>query len=424
MFPMKQIFHEMAAEKLRLSLTILAIVWSTICITIMLATGEGLRQGLLRSTTSGNGNLIYVSTGVASINYGKFYKGKSLDFELADNELIKALPTVNRVSATAKWRENVHYENRSAWMTPIAVENNYNKLNDLTLMEGGRWFNPLDSLEQRKVTIIGENTAAQLFNKSQSGNSDKLERDNNPVGKKLKIGEEEFTVIGVLKDSRTIEDGQSSEFSTLVPMATWKRFHNHDPVAAINVEPKPYVNREKLALTIRQVIARKYNAATTDEQLIQTDDMLLKQETMRSLLLGLQSFLGIIGFVTLGVAGIGIANVMYASVKRATRDIGVRMAVGATPTHIRLHYIIQAMMTMCIGGIIGLLMSIGLIHIIDSIPISHSIFYERLGKPKPEISFTVMLIVISALILVGILAAWFPANKAASITPLEALQSE
>ncbi|KJF80792.1 ABC transporter permease [Photobacterium angustum] len=424
MFPVKQIFHEMSAEKLRLSLTILAIVWSTVCISTMLAAGEGLRQGLIRSSTSGNGNLIYVSTGVASINYGNFYKGKSLDLATEDQKLIKALPTVKMVSATATWEESAHYKDRQAFMFPLAVENNYKKLNDLTLTAGSRWFNPLDTKEQRKVAILGKTTAALLFNKAAFSWDKDVKLDSDPVGKQFKIGDEDFTVIGVLKDDRNIESGSSSEYSILVPLATWQRFYPNSPIQGINVEPQPNANREQLAKTIRQVIARKYNADIADEQLIQTDDMLLQQETMRSFLLGLQSFLGIIGFVTLGVAGIGIANVMYASVKRATRDIGVRMAVGATPSHIRLHYIVQAMMTMAMGGFIGLLMTLGLVSIIDAIPISDSGFYARLGSPKPELSLSVMLIVISALILVGILAAWFPANKAASITPLEALQSE
>ncbi|KJG01008.1 ABC transporter permease [Photobacterium angustum] len=424
MFPVKQIFHEMSAEKLRLSLTILAIVWSTVCISTMLAAGEGLRQGLIRSSTSGNGNLIYVSTGVTSINYGNFYKGKSLDLAIEDQKLIKALPTVKMVSATATWEESAHYKDRQAFMFPLAVENNYKKLNDLTLTAGSRWFNPLDTKEQRKVAILGKTTAALLFNKAAFSWDKDVKLDSDPVGKQFKIGDEDFTVIGVLKDDRNIESGSSSEYSILVPLATWQRFYPNSPIQGINVEPQPNANREQLAKTIRQVIARKYNADIADEQLIQTDDMLLQQETMRSFLLGLQSFLGIIGFVTLGVAGIGIANVMYASVKRATRDIGVRMAVGATPSHIRLHYIVQAMMTMAMGGFIGLLMTLGLVSIIDAIPISDSGFYARLGSPKPELSLSVMLIVISALILVGILAAWFPANKAASITPLEALQSE
>lgn len=424
MFPFQQIFHEMAAEKLRLCLTILAIVWSTVCISTMLATGEGLRQGLIRNTTSGNGDLIYITGGTASITQGRFFRGKDVDLHITDKATLAALPEIKRLSSSALWDEPVTKGDRSAFTQVLAVENNYQDINDLVIHSGGRWFNPTDIAEQRKVVVLGKVTAMMLFNKKPYHYSENNKLDTNPIGKTLKIGNVDFTVIGILDDPRRIEQGSESTYTTLVPLVTWQRFFPQQPIKAFNVEPQPHANRERLAITIRQVLANKYNASIDDETLIQTDDMLLNQESMRNFLLGLQTFLGIIGFVTLMVAGIGIANVMYASVKRATRDIGVRMAVGATPNNIRCHYLIQAMMTMMIGGIIGLGLTVGLINIIKKIPISNSYIYTSLGKPQPELSISVMAIVVLALIIVGIAAAWFPANKAATITPLEALQSE
>lgn len=424
MFPLQQILHEMAAEKLRLCLTILAIVWSTMCISTMLATGEGLRQGLIRSTTSGNGDLIYVTGGTASITQGRFFQGKAFDLHLSDRENLATLPDVKRVSTSALWDQPVTKGDRFAYTEVLAVENNYKAINDLTLEPGGRWFNPTDTSEQRKVVIIGKDTAMTLFNDKPYHYGDPKKLDNNPIGQTLKIGNIDFTVIGILDAPRRIEQGSESMYATLVPLATWQRFFPQQPINAFNVEPQPHANRERLAVTIRHVLAKKYNANINDETLVQTDDMLLNQESMRNFLLGLQTFLGIIGFVTLMVAGIGIANVMYASVKRATRDIGIRMAVGATPNNIRCHYLIQAMLTMMIGGTIGLCLTVGLIALIKKIPMTNSELYIYLGKPQPELSLSVMAIVVVALIVVGIVAAWFPANKAASITPLEALQSE
>lgn len=141
-------------------------------------------------------------------------------------------------------------------------------------------------------------------------------------------------------------------------------------------------------------------------------------------MIGLQSFLGIIGFVTLAVAGVGIANVMYATVKRSTRDIGVRMAVGATPTAIRLHYLVQSLMTMMLGGVLGLGVTYALVSAISAINLEGNVFYEHLGKPVPELSWIVVAIVITTLVIIGVASAWLPANRAAKVSPLEALQSE
>lgn len=231
--------------------------------------------------------------------------------------------------------------------------------------------------------------------------------------------------MGVLeKNSAQIELGDLINYSSFVPLATWKRFHVNGEIGGINVQPQADVDREALAKTIRQVIARKYGASVSDEQVVQVDDMFLKQKSMQQFLIGLQSFLGIIGFVTLAVAGVGIANVMYATVKRSTRDIGVRMAVGATPTAIRMHYLVQSLLTMMMGGALGLAVTYALVSAISSIPLEGNAFYEQLGKPVPELSWVVVAIVILTLVIIGVASAWLPANRAAKVSPLEALQSE
>lgn len=208
-----------------------------------------------------------------------------------------------------------------------------------------------------------------------------------------------------------------------MPLATWKRFHVNGEIGGINVQPQADVDREALAKTIRQVIARKHGASVSDEQVVQVDDMFLKQKSMQQFLIGLQSFLGIIGFVTLAVAGVGIANVMYATVKRSTRDIGVRMAVGATPTAIRMHYLVQSLLTMMMGGAwISRDVRAGVCHQFHSF--RGQCLYEQLGKPVPELSWVVVAIVILTLVIIGVASAWLPANRAAKVSPLEALQSE
>jgi putative ABC transport system permease protein len=125
----------------------------------------------------------------------------------------------------------------------------------------------------------------------------------------------------------------------------------------------------------------------------------------------------------LTVSGIGIANVMLASISHATRDIGVRMAIGAKSYHIILHYLIEAMIVTFAGGIIGIILSWVIVTILKNIPI-HSQFFTSLGSPQPILSWSVILTSILVLGLIGFLAGFFPANKAAKIDPLEALRHE
>ncbi|HCE1987848.1 TPA: ABC transporter permease [Vibrio parahaemolyticus] len=426
LLPMRQIFQEMAAEKLRLGLTILAVAWATLCIAAMLAVGEGIRQGVLKTAQNGNGNLIYLTGGMATVDHGAFHQGKFLTLKMDDSEVVRALPDVKSVAPTAKWKERITVGDRSSWQEPLAVTSEFQSMTNLVPMAGGRWLNPLDQKETRKVVVLGYELAADLFNPNEDFSwFATVTLQVNPVGKKVKIGNEEFTVVGVLeKNSAQIELGDLINYSSFVPLATWKRFHVNGEIGGINVQPQADVDREALAKTIRQVIARKHGASVSDEQVVQVDDMFLKQKSMQQFLIGLQSFLGIIGFVTLAVAGVGIANVMYATVKRSTRDIGVRMAVGATPTAIRMHYLVQSLLTMMMGGALGLGVTYALVSVISSIPLEGNAFYEQLGKPVPELSWVVVAIVILTLVIIGVASAWLPANRAAKVSPLEALQSE
>ncbi|HHY0465775.1 TPA: ABC transporter permease [Vibrio parahaemolyticus] len=426
LLPMRQIFQEMAAEKLRLGLTILAVAWATLCIAAMLAVGEGIRQGVLKTAQNGNGNLIYLTGGMATVDLGAFHQGKFLTLKMDDSEVVRALPDVKSVAPTAKWKERITVGDRSSWQEPLAVTSEFQSMTNLVPMAGGRWLNPLDQKETRKVVVLGYELAADLFNPNEGFSwFATVTLQVNPVGKKVKIGNEEFTVVGVLeKNSAQIELGDLINYSSFVPLATWKRFHVNGEIGGINVQPQADVDREALAKTIRQVIARKHGASVSDEQVVQVDDMFLKQKSMQQFLIGLQSFLGIIGFVTLAVAGVGIANVMYATVKRSTRDIGVRMAVGATPTAIRMHYLVQSLLTTMMGGALGLAVTYALVSAISSIPLEGNAFYEQLGKPVPELSWVVVAIVILTLVIIGVASAWLPANRAAKVSPLEALQSE
>ncbi|HBN6292993.1 TPA: ABC transporter permease [Vibrio parahaemolyticus] len=426
LLPMRQIFQEMAAEKLRLGLTILAVAWATLCIAAMLAVGEGIRQGVLKTAQNGNGNLIYLTGGMATVDHGAFHQGKFLTLKMDDSEVVRALPDVKSVAPTAKWKERITVGDRSSWQEPLAVTSEFQSMTNLVPMAGGRWLNPLDQKETRKVVVLGYELAADLFNPNEDFSwFATVTLQVNPVGKKVKIGNEEFTVVGVLeKNSAQIELGDLINYSSFVPLATWKRFHVNGEIGGINVQPQADVDREALAKTIRQVIARKHGASVSDEQVVQVDDMFLKQKSMQQFLIGLQSFLGIIGFVTLAVAGVGIANVMYATVKRSTRDIGVRMAVGATPTVIRMHYLVQSLLTMMMGGALGLAVTYALVSAISSIPLEGNAFYEQLGKPVPELSWVVVAIVILTLVIIGVASAWLPANRTAKVSPLEALQSE
>jgi putative ABC transport system permease protein len=425
----------MASEKIRFALTVLAVAWATLCISTMLATGEGLRAGLSKSAEQGSGKLILVTGGNASVNNGTFHVGQTLKLNMGDVAAVKSLPSVKMAIPTASWDVPVMHGNNSTWQTPLAVPPAYQKLMGFHVLSGGRWINNLDMTQSRHVVVLGQSAAQDLFHGSPKKGRKKGHRRNlkgdsasdnvNPVGQVIKISGIRFTIIGVLAPSNAdIGEGTPIDYAVFVPIETWQGLNFSAPLTTIDVEPKANVNRQRVASTVRQTIILKQGASLADQQVLQVTDMLLRQKTMLTFLTGLQVFLGVIGGITLLVAGIGIANVMYATVKRATRDIGVRMAVGATPMHIKSHYLLQSLLTMMLGGCIGLCLTLLVIEVIHLLPLEGNRLFDSLGKPLPVLNITVLIVVIAALIFVGVVAAWFPARRAAHITPLEALKSE
>jgi len=137
----------------------------------------------------------------------------------------------------------------------------------------------------------------------------------------------------------------------------------------------------------------------------------------------MQIFLGIVGGLTLLIAGIGIANVMYATVTRATRQIGLKMALGATKKHILIQYITEALMVTVIGGMLGIIFTMLVVYLIRLIPMEGELI-EWLGKPEPVLSVLVLAIVIILLGIIGLVAGLFPALKAMRVDPAEALVYE
>jgi len=173
---------------------------------------------------------------------------------------------------------------------------------------------------------------------------------------------------------------------------------------------------------MRKVFAAKYGFDPEDERAIRNWDTVAGQKVMRNILLGIQGFLGIIGGLTLMIGGVGVANIMYATVKERTREIGVKMALGARPAWITGPLVLEGFAYTVLGGLLGLLFSMAIIIGLGFIPTEGNEALEFLGKPT--LSPAVGAIAAGILGVIGLLAAYFPARRAASIDPAQTLRYE
>ncbi|MGH8016104.1 MAG: ABC transporter permease, partial [Candidatus Zixiibacteriota bacterium] len=170
-----------------------------------------------------------------------------------------------------------------------------------------------------------------------------------------------------------------------------------------------------------EVLGSKYKFDPTDDRALWVWDVVASQKEMTLVLAGIKIFLGIIGGLTLLIAGVGVANIMYVSIKERTREIGVKMAVGARKSYILWQFLFEALLITFLGGFFGMAVSYILTEGFKRIPIQSDVL-DFMGRPT--ISWEIGLIVITILGILGGLAGLFPAIKASSVNPVESLRYE
>ena len=173
---------------------------------------------------------------------------------------------------------------------------------------------------------------------------------------------------------------------------------------------------------ITEVLGRKYRFAGDDERAISYWDQIENEEQMRKIFKGIQIFMAVVGGMTLFIAGVGIANIMYVVVKERTREIGIKRAIGAKRRHIVAAFVMESFLVTGIGGLLGTLGALTLIAIVSALPLAESQATEMLGTPtfSPAIAFFTIVVLIS----IGLFAGIYPARRASRIEPVEALRYE
>jgi putative ABC transport system permease protein len=173
---------------------------------------------------------------------------------------------------------------------------------------------------------------------------------------------------------------------------------------------------------MRKTLGAKYGCDPTDEQVFNIWDTVEDFHEPRNVLIGIQLFLGIIGALTLIVGGVGVANIMYAVVKESTREIGVKMSLGARRGWITGPIVLESLLYALLGGAAGLIMAVAIIFFLEQIPTEGNDALTMIGTPT--LSLSIGLTSAAILGFIGLMAGYFPARRAASINPAETLRYE
>jgi len=389
-------------NKLRTILTMLGMIIGVGAVITMVALGTGARTTIEERVKSAGTNMIMVNAGNFSQGGVRMGQGNSTTLIPDDAVAIRQLPGVEYVAAGANTRAQVIAGNQN-WSTQIQGTDV-----DLPLIRSwptkyGEFFTPTDVTGAQKVAVLGTVVSNTLFGE-----------DVDPTGQIIRIKNQPFKVIGVMISKGQSAMGQDQDDTVFVPYTTvMKKLQGQTNINNVTVSAASSDAIDDTAEAIRGTlrVRHKIVPGDSDDFMVRTlEEMATVQtETTKTMTTLLASIAG----VSLLVGGIGIMNIMLVSVTERTREIGLRMAIGARGKDVLLQFLVEAIVLSMIGGMIGIGMGFGL-----------SAAVQRFMQWPADVSPDAIALAFGFAALTGVFFGFYPARKAASLDPIEALRFE
>jgi len=389
-------------NKMRATLTMLGIIIGVAAVIVMVAVGYGARTRIREQINNLGTNMIVITPG--SANTGGVSQGAQAfpTLQLADVDKIRSdAQTVTAVSPVVVSRSQV-LGPQGNWRTLInGVSTDYAVIRNWPA-DDGAYFSADDVRGQRTLAVIGHTVANNLFG------------SNEPVGQTIQIGKVPFTVVGVLSPKGQTASGSDSDDVILIPYTTAStRLNGRNRIPQILASAASEQDIPAAQSEIAGLIRESHRLSANDE-----DDFTVRNQTdlaqaAESSTNVMTLLLAAIASISLLVGGIGIMNIMLVSVTERTREIGIRLAIGARGSYVLTQFLVEAIVMGVFGGVIGLALGVA-----GSSVLGHVTGWETVISPW------IMLIAIGFSGAVGVFFGFYPARKAAALNPIQALRYE
>jgi putative ABC transport system permease protein len=391
--------REIRRNVMRSSLTMLGIVIGVASVIIMVNLGGGATLQVSQQISSLGSNMLMVRTG-QRLGFGQ--RSAAEPFELDDVEAImRDVGGIAAAAPTAAQAMTAIYGNRNWNTTVTGTDNHYFPIGNWTLAQG-REFSGSELRAGAAVCIIGNTVRKELFG------------GQNPLGEKIRLNKLACQVIGLLETKGQSVGGRDQDDLVVIPLRTfWRRIAGKQDVQMIYVSARDDVSTSKVKRDLELLMRERRRIAPTEDDDFNVRDMKEITEALTGTTQVLTTLLGAVAAVSLLVGGIGIMNIMLVSVTERTREIGIRLAIGALEREVLLQFLVEAVVLSSFGGIIGIITAVAASYGLASLMNMPAVF-------NPGI----MLLAFLFSAAVGVIFGFFPARKAARLDPIEALRYE
>ena len=388
-------------SKLRAALTVLGILIGVAAVVVVVALGTGVRKRVMGEISSLGANTIYVFPEATQASGARSKEGARLTEE--DAAALVGAPSVKGavpfsgtgaqlVSDDANWATQVIGSTRA-----------YFEVRGFELAKGELWTDS-DELLKSRVCVIGEAVREQLF------------ADKDPIGRHVRIGRHAYRVIGLMKKKGQSPFGEDQDDRVIVPMGTFRTrvlpsAGNRVQMILASASDERTVDRA--VKQIESILRQRHRIDPDDDPDFQIRTQAEFRRSQEAIFDSLTALLASIAAVSLVVGGIGVMNIMLVSVAERTREIGIRMAIGATENAILTQFLVEAIVLTLIGGLFGMAFGVGVIALLSqALGWSMELPLEAVGAAVGTSGF------------IGIVFGFFPARRAARLDPIQALRNE
>ncbi|MBQ4818669.1 ABC transporter permease [Aquimarina sp. MMG016] len=410
----QEIYGAIRKNKIRTIITVIGVTWGVFLFVVLLGMAKGLDNSFRSQFNDFATNTMFLWGQQTSIPNEGFKRGRRMQLTLDDVDALKSqvddIEYIAPRNVTGRWGTPPGQFVRGSKSGAFQVFGDYptiDKVSKKKMFDGGRFINEEDIKYERKVCVIGEDIYKQFYDK-----------DENAIGDFVKINGIYFKVIGVYKPTQQGFEGDDSIF---LPFTTFQTIFNQGRnISWMVITAKADKNIVNTEATIKTYLKRMHDVHPDDNQAFGSFNLGEQVAKVNGFLSGMRLITYIVGIATLIAGVIAIGNVLLITVKERTREIGVRRALGATPSEVRGQIMLESVLLTFLAGLIGFVFGTLILWGVNT-AIGNN---DDIPLLNPTVDFFAVTGAMFAIVLLGTLIGLIPAQKAVSIKPIEALREE